>query len=164
MKNTLVNNVLIDNENRAFGVIINHNGERSTIHARNEVMLSGGVIGSPIILLQSGIGPKDDLNKFNIPIKKELPVGENLVDHVQTYLYFSFHFNETKESKNDTKEWTINRSFLVAFLNTINGTDFPNCQAYYHNNNFPPNSSNFIESLSFDDDVNQYLKNVNKNR
>lgn len=161
MKNTLVYNVLIDGQNRVYGVNITHNGEHEIIHARKEVILSGGVIGSPVILMQSGIGPKDVLNKFNIPIRKELPVGENLVDHVSIYLFYSFDFNETAES-NDTEECTSNKSHLVAFLKPVNGTNFPNFKASF--NHFPRNFDHFDESLRFGDDVDAHLRSENKNR
>lgn len=69
MKNTLVDKVLIDGKNRAFGVNLTHNGEQSTIHARKEVILSGGAIGSPVILMHSGIGPKSELQKINITVR-----------------------------------------------------------------------------------------------
>lgn len=90
-----------------------------------------------------------------------MPIGENLIDHVSTNLYFSFNFHEIKEST-DTNEWTTNESLLVAFLNTLNRTDFPNYQAFFHH--FPPNSESFRKSLNFGDSVDQYLKNGNKNR
>lgn len=44
--------------------------------------MSAGAINTPQILMLSGIGPKDQLEKFNIPILRDLPVGENLQDHV----------------------------------------------------------------------------------
>ena len=54
-----------------------------------QVILSGGAINSPQLLLLSGIGPKETLEKFNIPIVKELPgVGQNLHNHVGINLKF----------------------------------------------------------------------------
>lgn len=50
--------------------------------ARKEVIISGGALNSPQILLLSGIGPVDKLQKHGILIQHELPqVGENLQDH-----------------------------------------------------------------------------------
>ncbi|MCO5234451.1 MAG: GMC family oxidoreductase N-terminal domain-containing protein [Chitinophagales bacterium] len=52
------------------------------IEANKEVILSAGIIGSPQILKLSGIGPKEELEKWNIPLVKDLKgVGENLQDH-----------------------------------------------------------------------------------
>jgi choline dehydrogenase-like flavoprotein len=58
-------------------------GER--YHASKEVILSGGAINSPQILLLSGVGPGDELRKHGIAIECELPqVGKNLQDHCFT--------------------------------------------------------------------------------
>lgn len=50
--------------------------------ARKEVIISGGALNSPQILLLSGIGPVEELRKHGIHLQHELPqVGENLQDH-----------------------------------------------------------------------------------
>jgi choline dehydrogenase len=54
------------------------------LHARREVLLAAGSIGSPQILQLSGIGPGELLRQYGIPVVHELPgVGENLQDHLQ---------------------------------------------------------------------------------
>jgi choline dehydrogenase len=45
-------------------------------------VLTAGAYGSPGILLRSGIGPADELERHQVPLVAELPVGEGLVDHV----------------------------------------------------------------------------------
>lgn len=56
---------------------------RRTIKVNKEVILSGGPLGSPKILMHSGVGPKDVLEAANVPLKLELPgVGQNLQDHL----------------------------------------------------------------------------------
>lgn len=59
-------------------------GELKKYTARKEVIISGGTFNSPQILKLSGIGPADELKKFNIPVVKDLPgVGENLADNYE---------------------------------------------------------------------------------
>lgn len=69
---------------RCNGVVVRHAGEIVSVHARSEVILSAGAIGSPQILQVSGIGPADLLEQQGIDVVVDLPgVGENLQDHLQ---------------------------------------------------------------------------------
>lgn len=60
----------------------------TVIRARVEVILCGGAIGSPHILLRSGVGPASELRAAGIDPKVDLPVGRNLRDHVALPLAF----------------------------------------------------------------------------
>ncbi len=74
---------------RARGVGYEPNGQVQEVHAEQEVILSGGAINSPKLLLLSGIGPASELLRHGIPIVQELPgVGENLQDHMDVALRF----------------------------------------------------------------------------
>jgi choline dehydrogenase len=76
--------VVVDG-NRATGVAYLHGGTEVTAYAGAEVILSGGTINSPQLLLLSGIGPADQLRALGIDVKADLPgVGENLHDHTMT--------------------------------------------------------------------------------
>lgn len=56
---------------------------RTSVKVQREVVLAGGVMGSPKILLDSGVGPKDVLEAAGVEVMMELPgVGQNLQDHV----------------------------------------------------------------------------------
>ena len=66
---------------RAIGVELVRNGVRETVRAEREVIVSGGTYQSPVLLMLSGIGPAQDLALFGIPVRQDLPVGENLQDH-----------------------------------------------------------------------------------
>lgn len=50
------------------------------------IILAAGTMGSPKILMHSGIGPRDHLTKLGIDVVEDLPVGENLQDHVTTFI------------------------------------------------------------------------------
>ena len=78
----LVQRVVI-NENRATGVIYqNEKGRLVSASAIKEVILSAGAVGSPHLLMLSGIGPEDHLDSMGIDVKADLPgVGQNLNDH-----------------------------------------------------------------------------------
>lgn len=78
-----VTKILIDQSTReAFGVEFSFNKVKYRINATKEIILSAGTIASPQLLMLSGIGPRDHLEKFNISLVKDLKVGYNLQDHV----------------------------------------------------------------------------------
>ena len=80
--------VLISN-GRATGVSLDLNGQAITVQARGEVILSAGAIGSPQILMLSGIGPAEQLKAHGIEIIADREgVGGNLQDHLQTRMVF----------------------------------------------------------------------------
>jgi choline dehydrogenase-like flavoprotein len=55
--------------------------------ARREVIVSSGAIGSPKLLLQSGIGPEEHLKSVGVPVKHKLSgVGQNLQDHLDLFV------------------------------------------------------------------------------
>ncbi len=68
---------------RVTGVEFFQGSEESYAAARRETILAAGSIGSPQILQLSGIGPAALLRNHGIPVAHELPVGENLQDHLQ---------------------------------------------------------------------------------
>jgi len=73
--------VLFDGK-RAVGVAFRQDGGNRSVRARKEVILCGGAIGSPQILMLSGVGPQDHLAEFGIPVVHHSPgVGQNLQDH-----------------------------------------------------------------------------------
>jgi choline dehydrogenase len=78
----LTTRVLLD-KGRAVGVEYRHGGKLEKAHAAAEVVLSGGAINSPQLLLLSGIGPADELGRVGIAPVHDLPgVGKNLQDHL----------------------------------------------------------------------------------
>jgi len=88
-----VTRVILDDESGnmvASGIEYQANdGTASTARASKEVVLSAGAVGSPQILLLSGVGPKAELESVGIPCQVDLPdVGKHLKDHLQVGLSF----------------------------------------------------------------------------
>ena len=85
--NCFVNRLILEERERsltAAGVeLVSSDGEKSRVMARKEVIISAGVYGSPPILMRSGIGAKEEVEKHGIVHRVELPgVGKNLMDHM----------------------------------------------------------------------------------
>jgi choline dehydrogenase-like flavoprotein len=75
---------------RATGVALRRNGRAEAAIARREVILAGGVINSPKLLMLSGIGDADALARHGIAVRAHLPgVGCNLQDHISTVLMYA---------------------------------------------------------------------------
>jgi len=82
VKHAHVDRLIIEGT-KVVGVSILRNGKTIKVLAEKEVVLSAGAINSPQILLLSGIGAKDDLEKLKIGVIHNLPgVGKNLQDHL----------------------------------------------------------------------------------
>jgi len=73
---------LIIENGRCKGVVYRHEGQDKVAHADQEVVMSAGAIGSPQIMMLSGIGPADELRALGIDVHADLPVGNNLHDHL----------------------------------------------------------------------------------
>ena len=75
---------LIVEGTRVVGVEYLRDGQRETVRAAREVLLCGGVIGSPKLLMLSGIGPADHLRSHGLTVVADVPgVGGNFQDHLK---------------------------------------------------------------------------------
>jgi choline dehydrogenase len=73
----------------AMGVQYIKNGQRQSVRARREVIISGGAVCSPAILMRSGIGPAAHLRSLGIDVKVDAPeVGKNLQEHASYHSTF----------------------------------------------------------------------------
>lgn len=76
------NRVLIEN-GRATGVVYRAKGKAYAPRAEREVLLAGGALNSPQLLMLSGIGPADELRRHGIKVEVDAAgVGDNLQDHL----------------------------------------------------------------------------------
>ena len=84
LTNTKASRVIMDESSKTVtGVEIVGNDEKIVLNASKEVVLSGGALNSPQLLLLSGIGPTRELEKVGIKPKHNLPgVGKNMQDHL----------------------------------------------------------------------------------
>jgi len=82
----LTTRVLFDH-GRAVGVEYRRGGRMVRATAEREVILAGGAINSPQLLMLSGVGPADHLRAHGLPVEADLAgVGQNLQDHLELYL------------------------------------------------------------------------------
>ena len=85
---TLVTALVIEG-GRAVGVRYAKGGKEHVARAEREVLLSAGAIGSPHLLLLSGVGPADELRAAGVPVVADVPgVGKNLQDHLLTSVVY----------------------------------------------------------------------------
>ncbi|GBM94467.1 Glucose dehydrogenase [FAD, quinone] [Araneus ventricosus] len=135
-------------DRQARGVEVDLNGASLKVIARKEVILSAGTINSAKLLMLSGIGPKEELQKHKIPVVADLPVGRNLQDHFGSMLNFELSdkiepFSQKIRKEANIWEYINSKAGVmtsvygvsnIAFLNTlgINDTnDYPEFELYF---------------------------------
>jgi 4-pyridoxate dehydrogenase len=144
----LVSRVLIDGH-RAIGVeYLRRSGDAVRVHAAREVILAGGVINSPQVLMLSGIGDPAELRSHGIEVKTPLAgVGKNLQDHLSAALIYarkgSGRFHQAMRLDRITRELAKAYFFgtgfasdvpggIVAFLKTDAGVKLPDIQFLFN--------------------------------
>ncbi|XP_021710655.1 glucose dehydrogenase [FAD, quinone]-like [Aedes aegypti] len=160
IKNAFVVSLHYESGNAVRGVnMIVDNQYSLRAVASKEVILSAGAINTPQLLMLSGIGRREYLEPFNIPIRSELDVGGNLQDHVFIPIFFGIGkpiSNITKINQEvllDLFDFTLrdrgtfiylNRiDDIMGFANTENsGAKFPNIQ--FINKLIPKNDTNAL--------------------
>ncbi|MDP7197081.1 MAG: GMC family oxidoreductase N-terminal domain-containing protein [SAR202 cluster bacterium] len=146
--NCFVKKILFNKE-KAVGVQVESKGEIFEVYGE-KIILSAGAIGSPHLLLLSGLGPKSQLQKHNIPIIKDLPgVGKNLNDHPIVWITY-----KTKKSFK-LNPFTYNMQVLCRY--TGKKSKFRNdmllvmCNYTQHNHDnkykYPAHPKNFYSQL-----------------
>jgi choline dehydrogenase len=109
-----VEKVLIE-DGRVTGINAKHKGQLVQLNAAREVILSAGAIGSPQILMLSGIGDSSGLGAVGITTKKHLPgVGKNLQDHLQARPIFKTDLSTINtETSNYFKQAIIGLQYVL---------------------------------------------------
>ncbi|XP_033739503.1 glucose dehydrogenase [FAD, quinone]-like [Pecten maximus] len=125
-----VTKVIIEN-GRAVGVEVDNQGRRRTVRAKKEVILSAGAVQSPQILMLSGVGPSEHLSQFGIPVVADLPVGENLRDHLM--FVFRQLTNTSYSTTEEEAESVIGRLQFHIFGKGPLSYGGPEGSAFFHN-------------------------------
>jgi choline dehydrogenase-like flavoprotein len=116
--NVLAERVLIEDK-RATGVIYRQNGVTKTAKARREVILAAGAVGSPQLLMLSGVGPAAHLQEKGIDVVLDKPgVGGNLQDHLQLRLIYKVHGIGTLNEQYHSLIGRAKMGLQYAFLRT----------------------------------------------
>ena len=156
----LTQRILLDGK-RASGVEFTRDGNRQSLSARREVILSAGPIASPHLLQLSGIGPGAVLQQAGIDVVHDLPgVGENLQDHLEFYFQFRCKQPITLNAELNPwrkfligSRWLLSKSGLgatnhfesCAFIRSKPGIKWPDIQ--YH---FLPGAMRYDGNAAFD--------------
>ncbi|XP_072046289.1 uncharacterized protein [Amphiura filiformis] len=115
--------------NVATGVVVQQGGGQTFYSASKEIILCGGAINSPQLLMLSGVGPKEHLADMGIQCIVDLPVGKNLQDHLQIPLRADVkpgsdvYTGEKRKTKTNASEVT---AFVRSKLERTN--EWPDCQ------------------------------------
>lgn len=175
IKHAFVEKILINAHNVAYGVQFRYKGQYVfQVIARKEVILSAGTVMSPHLLMLSGIGPRNILERHFIPVKSDLPVGNNLLDHVYSFAWFKFNPTETPSSLPLDNMYqylmhgsgpltSIGVSQLIGFINTVNGTGSPDFEIFFFY--FPKNSPDFrtlLEKFDYKEEIKHQFLYLNR--
>lgn len=144
-ENAQIIELVFDNDS-CVGVTYLQNGATKTVRANREVILCASAAESPKLLMLSGIGPAEHLEKFNIPVRVNLPgVGENFHDHA----YLSVLYEQSKPT---TEPGQIATEALL-FLRSSPGTKGPDLELIFSPIPFvaigeaPPNCLTVVAAL-----------------
>ncbi|CAH0715191.1 unnamed protein product, partial [Brenthis ino] len=138
-KNSQCTGVIIDGDNIARGVTISRGfNDKLRVFAKHEVILSAGTFNSAQLLMLSGVGPKEHLEEFNIPVKADLPVGDEMSDQVLPIINIKvdhdakslYDPNNIISKGLDALQWVITRSGPLASNGLTDVTAFFNTNCY----------------------------------
>ncbi|XP_063405240.1 oxygen-dependent choline dehydrogenase-like [Mytilus trossulus] len=117
--NSFVTKILITNKT-ASGIEMIKNGQKMTLFARKEVIVSAGAVNSPQLLMLSGIGPREHLEEHKIEVQSDLPVGENMEDHLMFFMKYNTNKDMSVSVKSTQSWWnmlqyTLTRGGIFSF-------------------------------------------------
>ncbi|KPJ15964.1 Glucose dehydrogenase [acceptor] [Papilio machaon] len=179
IKNAHVEKIIIDSvHKKAIGVRIRQeNSKVFDVMASKEVVLAAGSIATPQLLMLSGIGPEHHLADKDIPCILNLPVGQNLQDHLTVPLFLKTNLDINLPS--DAMDlyllqYMLNRSGhlstigitdFVGFINTDNSSNQPNIQ--FHHMYYPKSNKislkRYLDGVGYRKEIVDNVINLNNN-
>ena len=138
----LVERIILD-QNRAMGVRYRYNGQDEVARCSREIILAGGAVNSPQLLMLSGIGPADHLKSVGIrPLFDIAGVGGNLQDHLDASILQFCKTRDTYDTANKLvslyRYWKHKKGPGTSpiaesggFLNTHEGLSAPDIQLHF---------------------------------
>ncbi|CAG9829755.1 unnamed protein product [Diabrotica balteata] len=114
---SFVTKIEINNLNKTASSVIFTNSRRTfRVKAKKEIILSAGVVGSPQILMLSGIGPQKHLREIGIDVITNLEVGSSFVDHPLVIIGFTSNITVPEEPlKEDIADFCQGKDSLTRF-------------------------------------------------
>ncbi|XP_044260506.1 uncharacterized protein LOC123008646 [Tribolium madens] len=160
-----VTKVMVDPTSKvAFGVEFVRDKKLYRIRATKEVVLSAGAVNSPQLLMLSGIGPKEDLERLKIPVIQDLRVGHNLQDHVGlgglTFLINRPHsiLLNRLYSVSSLMQYAIFGGGPLTIMGGVEGLAFVNTKYVNASDDFPDIELHFISGSTHSDGGTQLRK------
>ncbi|CAH1994016.1 unnamed protein product [Acanthoscelides obtectus] len=116
----LATKIIIDDDKVARGVEFSHGGRLYTAMADKEIIVCGGTINTPQLLMLSGIGPKDHLQELGIPVVQDLAVGNHFSDHLMVFgLTWTSNISEPIANlRRDIEDYLNGTGYLAEALNS----------------------------------------------
>lgn len=181
LKTAYVKTLVIDEEKRITGVrVITKSDADAVFYAAKDVIISGGAVNTPMLLMISGIGPNRQLKELGIDVIADLPVGRNLQDHVRIPIPVTIN---TGAKQKDEIYWlkaaveylleqtgphatNYDQPNINAFLSVPDGKTLPDVQIDH--NYFVPNTSHLYQMctkvMSFKDTICKQFANINNDK
>lgn len=182
-KNAHVIKVIIDDNLKATGVEVKVGDRVLTINSKKDVILSAGALKTPQILMLSGIGPKTHLEELKIKLLKDLPVGQNLQDHMMFLgMFVALREKEAKWAIKDEDPRkgidaiydyimyqkgilsSIGITNYVGFVDTVRKSEFPDVQYHhvFYNRGEPYLLPTLLTATGFQDEIALNILTQNK--
>ncbi|XP_039753863.1 glucose dehydrogenase [FAD, quinone]-like [Pararge aegeria] len=178
LKNTFANKIVFENS-QAVGLEVKRPNPYAvnTLYASKEVIVSAGSVNTPVLLMLSGIGPKKHLEELEIEVIADLPVGENLQDHVRIPVPITLNTGANQENEDYWRKaaaqylleqkgphaTNYDQPNINAFISVPDGKILPDVQVDH--NYFVPNTSYLYSTctniMSFRDEICKQFSEMN---